>query len=185
MTAKEIFAKVRMSPEVADMNSAKVSDWQLLDALNSVLNVLHNELCIFHNNLLNKSAWMHLDGGDDILPADFGQAVNVYRGDVVLRPATKGEPLNWCTYEIRGNRIHAFGDILYLDYKPAFHEIAMDEIEDDLPYPSYLKELIKKQVIAALSGNMALQDMAVTVRQMVANREFNHLDVHGAWSEQI
>lgn len=189
MTPREIFRKVRMAPEVRDINEARYSDYDLLDALNTVLNLLYNELGTFSNDLLTRTETVNLSYGEADLPEDFLQAVEVYRGDTVYIPTTKGVAVSPYTYTIMNDKIYSDADKLTIDYRPQFEEIGMDELDDDMDYPAYFKEFIKKLVIMSLSGSLEMIDgvmyLRETVRNLTANRGFNRLEINGVWSESM
>lgn len=189
MTPREIIRKVRMSPEINDNNEAKFSDYQMVDALNTVLNLIYNELGTFSNDLLTKTETVNLAHGEAELPEDFLQVVEVYRGDTVYAPITKGVAVSPYTYTIMNNSIYADTDKLTIDYRPQFVEIGMDELDDDLDYPLYFKEFIKKLVVMCLSGSLemseGLQYLQSTVRTLTANRGFNRVELNSIWSERL
>lgn len=189
MTPREIIRKVRMAPEVNDNNEAKYSDYQMVDALNTVLNLLYNELGTFSNDLLTRTETVRLDFGSADLPEDFLQMVEVYRGDTVYIPITKGQAVSPYTYNVLGGRIYANTDHLTLDYRPQFQEIGMDELDDDLAFPLYFKEFIKKLVIMSLKGSLELSDgiqyLRENLRNLAANRGFNRIEFNGTWSEDL
>lgn len=189
MTPREIIHKVRMAPDVNDTNEAKYSDYQMLDALNTVLNLVYNELGTFSNELLTKTEVLELRNGTAELPEDFLQAVEVYHGNRVYMPEVKGRAVSPYTYTIYGNTIQADTDKLTLDYKPSFEEITMDGIDDDLPLPKYFKELLKRCVIKALSGNLetdeGLEVLRVDVKRITAGRGYTALEMKNVWSERL
>jgi hypothetical protein len=178
-----------MSPEINDNNEAKYSDYQMVDALNTVLNLLYNELGTFSNDLMTKTETVTLTLGEGELPEDFLQVVEVYRGDTVYAPLTKGLAVSPYTYTIMNNSIYANTDKLTIDYRPQFTEVGMDELDDDLDYPLYFKEFIKKLVVMCLGGSLEMPEgvkyLQSTVRTLTANRGFNRIEFNGTWSELI
>jgi hypothetical protein len=117
------------------------------------------------------------------------QIVEVYRGDTVYIPQTKGKAVSPYTYTIYGNTIYSDADKLTIDYRPSFEEIGMDELDDDLAYPNYFKEFIKKLVIMCLKGTLEMPEglayLQSTIRSLTANRSFNRLEIGGTWSELL
>jgi hypothetical protein len=154
-----------------------------------VLNLLYNELGTFSNDLLTRTETVRLDFGSADLPEDFLQMVEVYRGDTVYIPITKGQAVSPYTYNVLGGRIYANTDHLTLDYRPQFQEIGMDELDDDLAFPLYFKEFIKKLVIMCMSGTLVMPEglayLRDTVRSLTANRGYNRLELKGAWTERL
>jgi hypothetical protein len=178
-----------MSPEINDNNEARYSDYQIVDALNSVLNMVYNELGTFSNELLTKTETVNLWHGEAELPEDLLQIVEVYRGDTVYIPQTKGKAVSPYTYTIYGNTIYSDADKLTIDYRPSFEEVGMDGLDDDLAYPNYFKEFIKKLVIMCLKGTLEMPEglayLQSTIRSLTANRSFNRLEIGGTWSELL
>ena len=189
MTPREIIRKVRMAPEIRDLSEAKVSDYDIVDALNSVLNMLYNELGSFSNDLLTRTETVNLTHGEAELPEDFLQVVEVYRGDTVYAPVYKGKAVSPYTYTIMNNIIYSDADRLTIDYRPQFEEVTMDALDDDMDYPIYFKEFIKKLVIMALNGTLEMPEgvayLRDTVKNLTANRGYTRLDIRGTWSEAL
>lgn len=189
MTPREIIRKVRVSPDIRDVNEARYSDYDMLDALNTVLNNVYNELGTFSNDLLTKTASIDLFHGEGPLPDDFLQAVEVYRNGTAYIPATKGKEISPYTYSIMGNSIYANTSSLTMDYRPQFTELTMEELDDDMDFPLFMKELLKQLVIMALKGTLETSEgveyMKARVREIAAGRGYNRLEMHGAWSEEI
>ena len=189
MTPREIIQKVRMSPEISDTNEAKVSDWQIVDSLNSVLNMLYNELGTFSNDLLTRTVTLEFEHGKAELPEDFLQMVEVYRGDTVYMPQSKGYGITTYTYVQMNNFIYCPVDRLTIDYRPQFAEVSMEELDKEMDYPAYFKEFIKKLVIMCMSGTLVMPEglayLRDTVRSLTANRGYNRLELKGAWTERL
>ena len=65
----------------------------------------------------------------------------------------------------------------------------MDDLDDDLEFPLYFREFIKKLVIMALQGSLEMGEgiayLRETVRSLTANRGYNRLDIRGTWSESL
>ena len=189
MTPREIIRKVRMSPEIRDLNEAKYSDYDMLDALNTVLSLLYNELGTFSNDLLTKTETINLFHGEGELPEDFLQLVEVYKGDTVYAPEYKSKAVSPYTFTIYNDKIYADVDSLTIDYRPQFEDVTMDDLDDDLEFPLYFREFIKKLVIMALQGSLEMGEgiayLRETVRSLTANRGYNRLDIRGTWSESL
>jgi hypothetical protein len=93
------------------------------------------------------------------------------------------------TYSIYGNTIYATVDRLTIDYRPQFTEVGMDELDDDLEYPLYFKEFIKRLVIMCLKGTLEMSEglsyLRENLRTLTANRSFNRIELNGTWSEEL
>lgn len=189
MTARDIIRKVRMMPGIDDNDEAKYSDWQMVDALNTVLNILHNELGTFSNDLLLRTEEVELEDGCAELPEDFLQMVQVYSGTDVYTPAPKGLPPERRMYMVTGRHIYADAERLTLDYKPCFVEVTMDTLDDDLCLPLYFKELLRRHVAMALKGTLdtdaATERMRDEVRRITAGRGMTELRMYNVWSEAL
>lgn len=187
MTPRDIINKVRIA--VKDVNEARYSDYDMIDALNTVLNLTYNELASFSNDVLVKTENIRLTGGEGELPEDFLQVVEVYHGDTVYMPQTKGYIVSPYTYTILGNSIYSNASSLTVDYKPDFEDLTVEDLDDDLELPNYMKEYLKRMVMMALSGSLeaseGLSQLRQQVREISSNRGYSRLQFKGVWSEAI
>src|SRR5574344_1466810 len=119
----DVFARVRMAPEINDNAAVKYSDYNLIAALNSVLSIVYNTLSSSSNDLLTEETTLTLTDGVAALPDDFLSVVNVWAGDYVLTPQSKSKDVDDHTYRIRGNNIYSANSTLKLAYKPYFVEV--------------------------------------------------------------
>ena len=103
MTPNDIFAKVRMAPEINDNAAVKYSDYNLITALNSVLSIVYNTLSSSSNDLLTENIKLALIDGKSVLPDDFLSVVSVSNGTYILTPQSKSNDVDELTYRIRGN----------------------------------------------------------------------------------
>ena len=182
MTGKELMQRVRFA--LKDNNRALYSDWQLLVALNEALDVLYQELASFSNTAIIKSENVHLFNGRGVLPEDFLTVHEVYCGAEPLHPVTKSELAKGNGYFIDGDEIYAAKHLLTVDYKPCSPEITMDDVEDDLELPPYLNNIVKSLAIKAVKGEN-MEGMGKQIKNTVAGRTFNRLEMHGVWSERV
>lgn len=190
MTPKQIFARVRMSPEIFDNAQVKYSDYQLIAALNSVLSIVYNSLSSSNTEVLTKRATVALTDGVGDLPEDFLSVVSVFRpsGDV-LTPQGKSTDVDAYTYRIRGNKIYSENDTVTVDYKPYFVEIAYDTTGDELDLPNFFMELLKKYCVIVLQGGINKADSTIVqqvtsdVYKLIAGREYSRIETpHDAGS---
>lgn len=188
MTPKLILAKVRTAPEIMDTFATKYSDYQLITALNSVLNIVYDTLSTSSNDVLTEDTTLALEDGAADLPDDFLSTVNVVAPDGrVLEPQTKSKDVDSFTYRIRGKKLYALGDSVTLEYKPFFIPITQDTIDEDMALPNFFGELLKKYVVIVLQGGLNKQDstvvqqIATDVYQLTGGREFSKVVADPVW----
>jgi hypothetical protein len=179
MTAQEILLQLRY--QLGDTERVTFSDYQLLDALNSVLTLINNALSVQGSNLIEKQVTLTLTDGEIDLPSDFQSVVTVQNtSQTGLNVASKNELLTQYNYRIRGNTIYSLNEQLILVYKQSFDAVGE---EDDLPLPNYFSELIKKYAVMVLKGTIdrsdaqAYQVIANDVYKLTAGREYGALDM--------
>lgn len=188
MTPKLILAKVRTAPEIMDTFATKYSDYQLITALNSVLNIVYDTLSTSSNDVLTEETALTLEDGAADLPDDFLSTVNVVAPDGrVLEPQTKSKDVDRFTYRIRGKKLYALGDSVTLEYKPFFIPITQDTVDEDMALPNFFGELLKKYVVIVLQGGLNKQDstvvqqIATDVYQLTGGREFSKVVADPVW----
>lgn len=188
MTPKIILAKVRTAPEIMDTFATKYSDYQLITALNSVLNIVYDTLSTSSNDVLTEETALTLEDGAADLPDDFLSTVNVIAKDgSVLEPQTKSKDVDRFTYRIRGKKLYALGDSVTLEYKPFFIPITQDTVDEDMALPNFFGELLKKYVVIVLQGGLNKQDstvvqqIATDVYQLTGGREFSKVVADPVW----
>ena len=188
MTPKIILAKVRTAPEIMDTFATKYSDYQLITALNSVLNIVYDTLSTSSNDVLTEETALTLEDGAADLPDDFLSTVNVIAKDgFVLEPQTKSKDVDRFTYRIRGKKLYALGDSVTLEYKPFFIPITQDTVDEDMALPNFFGELLKKYVVIVLQGGLNKQDstvvqqIATDVYQLTGGREFSKVVADPVW----
>ena len=187
MTPIDVFARVRMAPEINDNAAVKYSDYNLIAALNSVLSIVYNTLSSSSNDLLTEETTLTLTDGVAALPDDFLSVVNVRGGDYVLAPQSKSKDVDEYTYRIRGNNIYSTNSTLKLTYKPYFVEVTYDTMEMDLILPNYFSELLKKYTVITLVGGINKQDSTIVsqvtqdVYKLTSGREYSGIEITPAW----
>jgi len=183
MTPQQLFSKIRMSPEINDNAQVKYSDYQLTDALNTVLSIVFNTLSQSSNELLTSEKDLTLTDGVSSLPADFLSVVNVFAGTKKIDQQSKSLAVDAYTYRIRGNSIYSANDVLTLVYKPYFVEVDDSTLTADLPLPNYFSELLKKYAIISLQGGINKTDTTIVaqisddVYKLTAGREYGSLEI--------
>ncbi len=181
-----------MDPAIQDNPQTKYSDYQLLNALNSILALIYNVIGSYSSSLLNQTDTIKIKKGQGDLPDDFLSVVQVRDSEGnILTPATKSDELDGSNYKIRGSTIYADNASVTLEYKPFFEEITYEAIEDDLALPNYFSELIRKYTIILLIGGVPANDASLVteitqdVYAITAGREFSVLldssRNHSAW----
>ena len=193
MTPNDIILAVRMAPEIKDMDAARYSDYDILQALNETAAYIYSILAEQTSSLLDKRAELQRAGTDDgyLLPDDFLQLVNAYDADErAMRARAKGQELTEHTYRIVGSKLYTKSKAVTMDYKPFFVEITMDGLEKDMDLPPFFKTLIKKAVILILQGSgqqdtAVLQLIADGVAKIVGNMAFSRIPDARSWAEVV
>lgn len=181
MTAQELFAKIRMTPEIDDNAQTKFSDHQICEAVNAVLSIVFNALSTSNNELLTEEKELTLVDGVCALPSDFLSVVNVFGPLGMLTQQSKSLAVDDKTYRIRKDSIYSANDSIELHYKPYFVEISNEDLTVLLPVPNYFSELLKKYAIMALQGGINKADTTVVqqvtddVYRLTAGREYNEI----------
>ena len=181
MTPKQLFARVRMAPEINDNAATKYSNYQLIAALNSVLSIVYNTVASSSSSILNVVETVRMRNGRGELPEDFLQAVMITSNGRTLAPQTKSNDVDQYTYKIRGNYIYSANDVIEIEYKPYFDDITYDAIDDDLEIPKYFQELIRKYMVIVLVGGIPNADASIVsmiqsdVMNLTAGREYTAL----------
>ena len=183
MTAQELFAKIRMTPEINDNSQVVYSDYQICEAVNTVLSIVFNTLSTSNNELLTEEAELTLTDGVAPLPTDFLSVVNVFGPLGKLTQQSKSLAVDDKTYRIRKDSIYSANDSIELHYKPYFVEIDASNLTVTIPVPNYFSEMLKKYVIVALQGGMNNADASVVqqitndVYRLTAGREYNEIPI--------
>ena len=126
-----------MTPAIADNQGDKYSDYQVIDALNSVLSMVYNTIAASSSTIMNRTADIQLKNGHGELPDDFLKVVSVKSGAKELHPVPRGVDIPKDGYQISADTIYSPNDTLTIEYKPYFDEdITMDTLEDDLDIPA-------------------------------------------------
>lgn len=193
MTPNDIILAVRMAPEIKDMDAARYSDYDILQALNETAAYIYSILAEQTSSLLDKWAELQMAGTDDgyLLPVDFLQLMNAYDADGrVMRARAKGQDLTEHTYRIVGSKLYTKSKVVTMDYKPFFVELTMDDLEKEMDLPPFFKNLIKKAVILLLhAGDQqdtdALQLISDGVLKLVGNMAYSQIPDAYSWAEVV
>ena len=188
MTPRDLFVKIRMSPEINDNAAVKYSDYQLISALNSVLSIVYNTLSSSSNSILTETTQIVLTDSAGTLPDDFLSVVSVFVADgTTLNPQSKSFDVDEHTYKIIGNNIYSKNDTIQLVYKPYFIEVEYDTMDVAMILPNYFSELLKKYSVISLIGGINKQDSTIVqqvtndVYALTSGREYTKIDVNPAW----
>lgn len=179
MTIKELLIRARMSPQISDPAAVKISDYQMMTALNGVLEMVYATIGSTSTSILDKEKEIKLKDGKGALPSDFMSLKEVVVGAKELTPARRSDRITADNYRIRAKSIYSANDTVTLIYMPCFTELSHDDIEDDLPLPDFFNGLLLKYLIVFLVGGVPAADAqtisAITadVYHIVANREWS------------
>lgn len=178
MTPKGIFARVRMEPAVNDVNKTKFSDYQLLNALNTVISIIYNAVSTSSSGILNQTIDLKVRKNKTELPENFLSMVNIYDdAGNVLYPATKSEDISQNNYRIVGTTLFTGAESVTIEYKPLFEEITYDDLEDDLSLPEIFRDMVRTYMVLRLtndaSANEQLAGISESVYRILADRDYN------------
>lgn len=193
MTPNDIILAVRMAPEIKDMDAARYSDYDILQALNETAAYIYSILAEQTSSLLDKRVELQRAGTDDgyLLPDDFLQLVNAYDADGrVMRTRAKGQDLTEHTYRIVGSKLYTKSKAVTMDYKPFFVELTMDDLEKEMDLPPFFKTLIKKAVVLLLQAGSqqdtdVLQLISDGVLKLVGNMAYSQIPDAHSWAEVV
>lgn len=192
MTPNAIFTAVRMAPEIADMDAAKYSDYDLINVFNSVVDAIYTMLANRSGRLIEKRAT--LGAGEDgyKLPDDFLQMVVAYNNQGrVMDYKGKGRELTAYTYYIVGQKLYTKSKSVTIEYKPYFVEATTDTLDNDMDLPAYFKGVIKKAIVLLLTASTAEQEQTVfqtladEVQRLVSDAAFAEVPSIPTWAEVI
>ena len=193
MTPNDIILAVRMAPEIKDMDAARYSDYDILQALNETAAYIYSILAEQTSSLLDKRVELQRAGTDDgyLLPDDFLQLVNAYDADGrVMRTRAKGQDLTEHTYRIVGSKLYTKSKAVTMDYKPFFVELTVDDLEQEMDLPPFFKTLIKKAVVLLLQAGSqqdtdVLQLISDGVLKIVGNMAYSQIPDARSWAEVV
>lgn len=188
MTPIELFAKVRMDAKIQDNTAIKYSSYNMLDALNNVLNIVFNGLSSQSDTIISNETDIMLTNGVGDLPDDFLSITEVFAPNgMQLRPARRIIKITEYTYRIVKNKIYSANESLHIIYKIYFKEFTYDTMEEQLPLPDYFSELLKKYCVVLLTGGATATDTAIIqqitqeVSLLTAGREYSQIDIEPPW----
>lgn len=165
--------KVRL--DIGDTSKRKVSDYDLINALNAVLILVANALNNISSNLLTEPAVVVLNNDVGDLPDDFQSILAVENG---WRQQSLALPLAPGTYRILGNKIYANAKTVKIIYK-RFAQV--DNANDDVPLPSSFTQLLVKYIKVFLEGGFTKADSEMVgilsndVYRLASGRELTEL----------
>lgn len=178
MKIKEIVKSIRIA--IDDTNSVRFTDYTVLDVVNSVFNVFANFLIRQNSNILTKEITLDTSSGSAELPSNLVTITSVKSDDIELQSSNK---LSGTTYKIVGNSIKTKCSSLDIEYTSCFTEsFTMD---DDVPFPLFLNEYLKKYIVIALTTNssagtgtaLALSESDITdMIELLSNREYSYIE---------
>lgn len=181
MKVRELFNKLRMDKDIADTQKTRFSDYQIANAVNSVLNIVYNALVNISSDLIIEETAIPMIDGCGQLPADFVSVVNVSGFGGVLTLQSKSSNVDARSYRIRKDKIYSANDTIVLQYRQYYIPIDPMNLDAAVPVPDYFAELVKKYAVAILQGaNSAdvsiTQAIMDTVYKAVAGRSANFFE---------
>ena len=174
MIVSTFFQSVRF--DLDDSHKAIYSDYELLDALNSILKIVNNSLIKLKSNLIIRNTTIPVTTNTTPLPVDFISPIFVSIDGTELSPA---KPLDQGGYQIIGSELKTANGSLYLEYRQAFPQVAITE---ELPVPDWFSELLKKFLVIIVKKEMNKTDSAFQTRvetdisSILSGREYHMIE---------
>ncbi|WP_196600531.1 hypothetical protein [Pectinatus frisingensis] len=191
MTPRDIMNKIRMAAEIEDNSGVKYSNYQLIDAVNSVLNIIYNAISHTSSTILTQSQKINLANSLGKVPDDFLSVIDVQKsvGDrqISLQSRSQSQEVDPWSYKIIGNQIYSQNDVLTILYEPYFDDISINDIDTDLVLPSYFREVIKKYAVMTLTGGVNTKDSTLVeqvtsdVYDLTSSRELSNIKPALPW----
>ncbi|WP_196606600.1 hypothetical protein [Pectinatus frisingensis] len=191
MTPRDIMNKIRMAAEIEDNSGVKYSNYQLIDAINSVLNIIYNAISHTSSTILTQSQKINLTNSAGKVPDDFLSVIDVQKsvGDrqISLQSRSQSQEVDPWSYKIIGNQIYSQNDVLTILYEPYFDDISINDIDTDLVLPSYFREVIKKYAVMTLTGGVNTKDSTLVeqvtsdVYDLTSSRELSNIKPALPW----
>lgn len=174
-TLKNMIAQIRISGAVADNAAVKYSDYQIISAINSAIEGIYVILSNYSTDITIKSKMIALTSGEAKLPSDFVAVHEVFGGGKELTPALKSDDVTDKTYKIRGNKIISGCSQVTLEYKYCASDLTSEDMDTELPLPSYFNSIVRSYAIANLTGTAVDTTLAQSMINIVQQRSFNKL----------
>ncbi len=191
MTPRDIMNKIRMAAEIEDNSGVKYSNYQLIDAINSVLNIIYNAISHTSSTILTQSNVIALTDGVGTLPDDFLSIIDAQKSvggrQISLESRSQSQEVDPWSYKIIGNQIYSQNDVLTILYEPYFDDISINDIDTDLVLPKYFREVIKKYAVMTLTGGVNTKDSTLVeqvtsdVYDLTSSRELSNIKPALPW----
>jgi hypothetical protein len=146
---------------INDMASHTYSDYQIVNALNTVIRQVNAQLSNMTSDLIKARTTLTLVNGAITLPTDFQSMVKMTdANNSIMRPRTVEPDTDTNTFEILNNQILANQPTVVLTYKKYFAE--MDgTLSTNMPLPDFFKDVLTLYTKVILQGTMSQGDSQV------------------------
>lgn len=183
LEVQDLIRKIRYKAN--DFNEVKYSDYDILQAINEVINCINLNKSLMNSDFLEKATVFNQDNFDDDfsikgikLPYDFITLVGISRtsDDYPMNPVGVSDELTEYggTYKITGNRIYTKEKEIRLIYRAMISEA--ESVTDDVMLPEIFENTIINTALTALNtGTSTLQQMVdQAVESIVPRRRYAH-----------
>ena len=169
----DIIQQVRI--EEKDVNEAKFSDWDIINAINKALRLMSNQLAQMNTDFMERT--IRYDMGETWvgaeLPKDFitVQRVERFNGSVLRPDTTVSTKHN--TYHIKNNKLYAKGTV-FMTYKAM---LSTAEAGGELDVPPFLFDMIvasSRMIINNAERDVLTQYITEVSASLVPRRKYTH-----------
>lgn len=176
-----LIRKIRL--KAVDFDEIKYSDYQIINAINDVIDYLNSSYALRNSDFLEKTKEYHIEDEQltegVTLPYDFvtlvGITNNVCGMPLVVVPATKKPQGD--EYKIVGNKLYSGVQDFIVTYRKKLEEV--ETANDEVDLPAVFESLVKKFAFSLLtkSDDSMLSGIEDAVRAIVPARRYTHAKI--------
>lgn len=163
---------------INDMAGNDYSDYQIVNALNTVIRQVNAALSNVTSDLTKARTTLTLVSGAVTLPTDFVKETRVTDpvSNYDLLPRTTELSTDTHTYEILSNQLIVNLPTVVLTYKKYFPEMDLTMLASVMPFPDFFKDVVTLYTKVTLQGAVGQGDASVLppieqkVMQLVSGR---------------
>lgn len=168
--AKDIIRAIRFKAD--DNNETKFSDYDIINAINEVLDLMNNSLALLNSDFLEKKKVYETQDADEVekgfrLPYDFVTLVGITENKhgLKLRPCSVEDKPRWHQYKIIGEKIYTKVLSFTIYYRCRIEDITSEKDTIMLPM-AFKRPIVNLSLLVLTKAKTELQD---AVNDAVAN----------------